>query len=83
MTQDTRKVLVWDWTVRLFHWSAVLLVGLMWWTAEQGIMDWHRRLGLLLVGLLSYRIVWGLIGSRTARFASWRMISGWCRWGCR
>ncbi|MEZ5946572.1 MAG: cytochrome b/b6 domain-containing protein [Hyphomonas sp.] len=72
MTTGQARVLVWDWTVRLFHWLTVLLVASMWWTAEEGMMDWHRRIGMILVGLISYRIVWGLIGPPTARFA--RMV---------
>ena len=36
-------------------------------------MDWHRRMGMILVGLLAFRIVWGLIGPQTARFGSWRI----------
>jgi len=67
------RVLVWDWTVRLFHWLLVLGVGAMWWTAEQGVMDWHRRIGLALLGLIVYRLVWGLIGPGTARFT--RMLA--------
>lgn len=67
------RLLVWDGALRLFHWSAVLLVAAMWWTAENGVMDWHRRMGMILAGLLTFRFVWGLIGSRTARFGSWRI----------
>ncbi|RAN39614.1 cytochrome b/b6 domain-containing protein [Hyphomonas sp. GM-8P] len=67
------RILVWDGALRLFHWSAVLLVAAMWWTAENGVMDWHRRMGMILVGLLAFRIVWGLIGPQTARFGSWRI----------
>ena len=74
MTQDTQRVIVWDGAVRLFHWAIVLLVVSMWWTAEQHIMDWHKRLGLTLVGLLVFRLVWGLIGTKTARFAT--MLAG-------
>ncbi len=33
------------------------------------MMDWHRRSGLALLGLLVYRLVWGLIGPSTARFS--------------
>ena len=60
---------VWDWTLRLFHWSIVILVVAMWWTAEQGHMDWHKWLGLVFVGVLVYRLVWGVIGPQTARFS--------------
>ncbi|KDA03913.1 MULTISPECIES: cytochrome b/b6 domain-containing protein [Hyphomonas] len=67
MPEPQKHVLVWDWTIRLFHWLIVLGVATMWWTAEQGMMDWHRRVGLVLLGLLTYRLVWGLIGPGTAR----------------
>lgn len=68
MSGDSQRVLVWDWTVRLFHWVLVLGVALMWWTGEEGLLLWHKRLGIFLLGLVVYRIVWGLIGSPTARF---------------
>lgn len=68
MISGTAQTLVWDWTVRLFHWLIVLLIPLMWWTAEEGMMDWHRRLGLTLFALVLFRLVWGVIGSWTARF---------------
>jgi cytochrome b len=47
-----------------------LLVGFSWWTAEREMLDWHARSGLAILFLLVFRIVWGLIGSSTARFAS-------------
>lgn len=68
MSTSSSDSLVWDWTVRLFHWLIVALIPLMWWTVEQGLMDWHRRLGLTLVGLLVFRLVWGFVGPWTARF---------------
>ncbi|MEO9469915.1 cytochrome b/b6 domain-containing protein [Parasphingorhabdus sp.] len=68
MTSDPAQRLVWDWSVRLFHWLIVLIVPLMWWTAEEGWMDWHRRLGVTMVGLVVFRLSWGLLGTWTARF---------------
>ncbi|WP_108812341.1 cytochrome b/b6 domain-containing protein [Sphingorhabdus sp. Alg231-15] len=68
MTSDAAQTLVWDWTIRLFHWLIVLLIPLLWWTAEEGMMDWHRRLGLTMFGLVLFRLVWGIAGSWTARF---------------
>jgi cytochrome b len=64
------RIEVWDLPVRLIHWLLVLLVGFSWWTAEQEMLDWHARSGLAILFLLVFRIVWGLIGSSTARFAS-------------
>jgi cytochrome b len=70
------RILVWDGALRLFHWSTVFLVAAMWWTAENGIMDWHKRMGMMLLGLISFRLVWGLLGPRTARFTSWKIGPG-------
>ncbi|MEH6701250.1 cytochrome b/b6 domain-containing protein [Parasphingorhabdus sp.] len=68
MMADPARILVWDWAVRLVHWLMVILVPLLWWTAEEGYMDWHRSLGLTMFGLVLFRLIWGLIGSWTARF---------------
>ncbi|WP_084399080.1 cytochrome b/b6 domain-containing protein [Henriciella aquimarina] len=70
MTTPAKDVLVWDWTIRLFHWVTVGLIPALWWTAEEGHMAWHARLGLTLLGLLVFRLYWGVFGSPTARFSS-------------
>ncbi|MEL0210090.1 MAG: cytochrome b/b6 domain-containing protein [Novosphingobium sp.] len=62
-------VRVWDVPVRLFHWTLVSLFCLSWWSAENHEMELHRTSGLVVLGLLLFRIYWGLAGSRTARFA--------------
>ena len=68
------KQKVWDAPTRLFHWLIVGLVAFSWWTAEEHMMDWHRRSGLAIVGLLVFRIWWGFMGPATARFS--RFIKG-------
>ena len=68
MPVGSERVLVWDWAIRLVHWLMVVLVPLLWWTAEEGYMDWHKRLGLTMFGLVLFRLIWGLIGPWTARF---------------
>ena len=62
-----QRVRVWDWSIRVFHWVLVLMIAGMWWTAEQGYMQWHKWLGARLTGLLVYRLVWGIVGPKTAR----------------
>ena len=65
------KVLVWDAPVRVFHWLTVLSFAGAWLTAESE--RWrlvHVTLGYTLAGLVVFRIVWGLVGTRHARFAS-------------
>ncbi|MDP5103607.1 MAG: cytochrome b/b6 domain-containing protein [Erythrobacter sp.] len=61
---------VWDLLLRLTHWSFPLLILAMWWTAENSKWAWHRRLGLVLLGILLFRVLWGFVGPETARFAS-------------
>ena len=61
---------VWDGPTRLFHWLIVALLGFSWWSGETGQMDWHRLSGIVLLGLLLFRLIWGFIGGSTARFAS-------------
>jgi cytochrome b len=60
---------VWDVPVRLFHWLLVVLIACSWWTGEHHEMDWHRRSGYSILGLLIFRIYLGLVGSATARFS--------------
>ncbi|VWX61161.1 conserved membrane hypothetical protein [Sphingorhabdus sp. 109] len=68
MTVDMPRILVWDVAIRLVHWLMVILVPLLWWTAEEGHMDWHRSLGLTMFALVLFRLIWGLVGTWTARF---------------
>ena len=66
-----RKVLVWDAPVRVFHWLMVLSFAGAYLTAESE--RWrllHVTLGYTMAGLLAFRLVWGLVGTRHARFAS-------------
>jgi cytochrome b len=64
------RVAIWDWPVRICHWLFVLLIPLAWWTAEEHMFDWHLRIGIALLLLLVFRLIWGLVGSSTARFAT-------------
>ena len=64
--------LVWDLPLRLFHWLFAGSVLASWATAQLGVswMKWHLRLGYWMMGLLVFRILWGLTGPRHARFSS-------------
>lgn len=66
----TQPVRVWDLPVRLTHWSFALLVPAMYFTADNSQWGWHIRLGHVLLALLIFRVIWGVIGTDTARFAS-------------
>ena len=66
------RIRLWDLPVRIFHWSLVIAVAVAFVTAKLGgdWMDWHGRAGLAIVGLVTFRIVWGIVGSTHARFLS-------------
>lgn len=61
-------VRVWDPVVRVFHWSlAALFVGTY---ATGDEIEWlHIRMGYAIAGLLAVRVIWGIVGTRHARFA--------------
>jgi cytochrome b len=63
-------VTVWDPLLRLVHWSFPVLIAAMWWTAENSKWGLHRRFGLVLLGILAFRVLWGFLGPETARFGS-------------
>lgn len=60
---------VWDLPLRLFHWVLVGLLAFSWWSGEKHEMEWHRWSGYAILFLLVFRLYWGLVGGRTARFA--------------
>lgn len=65
------KVLVWDIPTRVFHWLLAASFLGAWLTAESE--HWrliHNTLGYTLFGLIGFRLIWGLAGSRYARFKS-------------
>jgi cytochrome b len=64
------KVRIWDLPTRLFHWAIVLLVPALWWTHQIDRLDLHILLGETMLGLILFRLIWGVIGSSTARFAA-------------
>lgn len=60
---------VWDPLVRLFHWSLVLGFAMAWFSANRA-EDLHVWVGYAAGGLILLRLIWGIIGSRYARFSS-------------
>ncbi len=62
-------VKVWDLPTRLFHWTLAGLMIAQWWTAEtSGTMDYHVWGGYTVLALVLFRLIWGFVGSETARF---------------
>jgi cytochrome b len=66
--QNDKLIKVWDLPVRLFHWTLVTSFFLAYIT-EDHWMGVHTFAGYSVAGLVLFRLVWGLIGSRHARFS--------------
>jgi cytochrome b len=64
------RIRIWDAPTRLFHWLLVALVAFSWWSAENDELDLHIWSGLAVLTLLIFRLLWGVFGSSTARFAN-------------
>jgi cytochrome b len=60
---------IWDLPTRLFHWVLVVLIFTSWLSAWRGWMRSHVICGLTILALLLFRLIWGFIGSDTARFS--------------
>lgn len=63
-----QDIKVWDWSIRVFHWCLPVLIFLMWFSQDQDEMERHFLFGQILLGLLTYRLIWGVIGTPYARF---------------
>jgi len=60
---------VWDIAVRAFHWSLVAFFAIAYFSGDDAD-TLHAYAGYVIIFLLVFRLIWGLVGTRTARFAS-------------
>ncbi len=69
---ETQQRLVWDLPLRVFHWLLVLSVTASWATGKIGsdVRQYHMWLGYWMLGLLTFRLLWGVLGTRHSRFWS-------------
>ena len=76
--QGMRKVRVWDLPLRLFHWLLVACLIGSFVTIKVGgsWTDWHFRFGYAALTLILFRILWGFVGPRYARFSSFIFSPG-------
>jgi cytochrome b len=66
-----RKILVWDLPTRVFHWLLVVSFAGAFLTADsERSRNLHVLFGATLLILIAFRLVWGVIGTRYARFSS-------------
>lgn len=68
------RIIVWDLPVRLFHWALVAVLVAAWIAQSLGEMTYHMYAGYSALTLVLFRLIWGLAGSETARFA--RFVRG-------
>jgi cytochrome b len=64
--------LVWDLPLRLVHWSLVVSFVGAFVTNRLGVawFDWHVRFGYAILALVVFRILWGFLGAKHARFSN-------------
>ena len=84
-SQDRPRI--WDVPTRAFHWTLAVLVGWEWASAHlgHGFLRYHMWGGYAILTLLFFRLIWGFVGSRTARFShflcsprrTWAYIKSW------
>lgn len=68
METKQETVPIWDPFVRVFHWSIALAYLGAWVSAEEWSVP-HEQLGYFILVLIGLRLVWGVIGTRHARFS--------------
>lgn len=71
MPHTNNTLRIWDLPTRLFHLALALCVTGSIVTVKLGglWMDWHVRLGIVSLALIAFRVIWGLLGPRYARFS--------------
>ena len=82
----SRRLRVWDLPTRVFHWALAACIAGSLVTIQLGgnAVGWHFRFGYAILALLLFRLAWGIVGPRHARFASfppdpvaaWRQLTG-------
>jgi cytochrome b len=71
MSEDAgmKTVAVWDLPVRVFHWLLVAFFLGLWVSGKTGELDIHMKMGMAVLSMLLFRLLWGFVGSSTARFS--------------
>ena len=73
MKENIRNKKIWDLPLRLFHISLIFLVLGSILSAKLDMLNLHQYFGVALLGLISFRILWGFIGTYYSRFKSFNL----------
>ena len=65
--QDSIKV--WDIAIRIFHWSLVTFFAVAYLSGEAEAETLHAWAGYVIIALLTFRLIWGFVGTKYARFS--------------
>ncbi len=76
MTSSATTVRVWDLPVRVFHWLLVTAIVVSYVSVDKAYMEVHKYSGIVILSLVLTRILWGLVGSTTARFGDFLTAPG-------
>lgn len=68
-TGGTKQPL-WDLPTRVAHWLLAALIAFSWWSVHHHHTDWHIWSGVAILTVLIFRLLWGFVGSSTARWTS-------------
>ncbi len=68
----SKQFLIWDLPLRIFHWLFALTILASWYTSDQDreLIELHLQLGYFALGLIVFRLLWGIVGSKHSRFLS-------------
>jgi cytochrome b len=73
----SQPIRVWDLPVRVFHWSLAISFAVAYTVAEsESLRGLHTMLGYTVLGLVVFRLLWGFVGTRYARFSSFAYSPG-------
>lgn len=65
----SNQIRVWDPLVRIFHWGLVVAFSVAYLSGDEE-NSVHIYSGYIVLGLITFRVLWGLIGTRYARFSN-------------
>lgn len=82
MTKGNDSVQVWDILVRIFHWTLAMAFLVAWLSAEE-LDTLHYSAGYTIAALVTFRVIWGVIGTHYARFNSfvfrWKTVKSYLK----